>query len=133
VFFTVTDGIISYHPELAGIVEGVGTNRLVLKGLPVSIDATEAGRELVYLSGVNSLDGNELVNLAETMFHGNLLPTSHNSDIEWEYGFMIGSGVIGKFTFRLLLDGTITYRPEFDDYVTGRGTNSLKIKRFDPL
>ena len=134
VFFTVTGGIISYHPELEreGIVEGAGTNTLVLKGRHVSIDTTAAANNLVYLPGVNDLDGRDLVNIAKTTFCGNLLPTSHNSDIEWEYGFMIGSGVAGTFTFRLLLDGTITYRDEFNTDVTGRGTNSLKIDRFFP-
>jgi|CXWL01.1.fsa_nt_gi hypothetical protein len=132
VFFTVTGGIISYDPALQarGIVQGAGTNTLVLKGRHVSIDTTAAANDLVYLPGVNDLDGRDLVNIAKTTFCGNLLPTSHNSDIEWEYGFMIGSGVAGTFTFRLLLDGTITYRDEFLPHVTGRGTNSLKIKRF---
>ncbi|TKB67398.1 MAG: hypothetical protein E8D52_12545 [Nitrospira sp.] len=130
VFFTVTDGFISYHPELEGIVEGAGTNRLVLKGLPVCIDTTEADNDLVYLPGVNSLDGNPLVNLAKTTFHGKLLPTSHGINQEWEYGFMIGSGVAGTFTFRLLLDGTITHGSVVVGSVTGWGTNSLKIKSF---
>ncbi len=131
-FFTVTGGIISYDPalELAGIVEGAGSNRLVLKGRHVIIDTTEANNSLVYLPGVNDLDGRDLVNIAKTTFCGNLLPTSHNSDIEWEYGFMIGSGVPGTFTFRLLLDGTITHGSVVGGSVTGWGTNSLKIKSF---
>jgi plastocyanin len=130
--FTVKDGIISYDPELEGIVSGSGTSTLILSGLPLTIDASEVTGFLVYLPGVYGLDGSDVSNASRPVYTGNFLPNCHDSTDGWEYWFNIDSGVVATFTFKLQIDGNVTYKPEFDDSVTGRGTNMLKISRFTP-
>jgi hypothetical protein len=130
--FTVKDGIISYDAELEGIVSGAGTSTLILNGLPLTIDASTVEGFLIYLPGVYGLDGFDISNASRPLFTGNFLPNCHDSNDGWEYWFNIDSGVLATFTFKFQIDGIVTYKPEFDASVTGRGTNVLKISNFTP-
>ncbi len=130
--FTVKDGIISYEAELEGVISGAGTSALVLHGLPVTIDATEVQGFITYMQVVYALEGFETSNANRPFFTGNLLPNCHDSNDGWEYWFIIGSGMVASFTFKVQLNGLFTYKPEFDNSVTGRGTNMLKISSFTP-
>jgi LGFP repeat len=130
--FTVKDGIISYDAELEGVISGAGTSALVLHGLPVTIDATEVQGFITYMQVVYGLEGFETSNANRPFFTGNLLPNCHDSNDGWEYWFIIASGMVASFTFKVQLNGLFTYKPEFDNSVTGRGTNMLKISSFTP-
>jgi hypothetical protein len=131
--FIVKDGIISYDPELEGVISGAGTNALVLHGLPITIDATEVQDFLVYIPAVYGLDGFDTSNASRPLFTGNFLPNCHDITDGWEYRFNIAGGVNASFTFKVQLNGLVAYKPEFDDSVTGRGTNVLKISSFTPF
>jgi hypothetical protein len=133
VYFTVTAGIITYDPELEGVISGAGTSALVLHGLPITIDATEVQDFLVYIPAVYGLDGFETSNASRPLFTGNFLPNCHDITDGWGYRFNIAGGVNASFTFKVQLNGLVTYEPEFDDSVTGRGTNVLKISSFTPF
>jgi hypothetical protein len=130
--FTVKNGMIDYNPELEGVIGGKGTSTLILRGLPITIDATEVEGFLTYIPGVYGLDGFDTSNADRPLFTGNFLPNCHDATDGWEYWFNITSGVVASFTFKVCLDGTIAYTPAFDDSVKGRGTNVLKISKFTP-
>jgi hypothetical protein len=130
--FTVKDGIISYDPELEGVISGAGTNALVLHGVPITIDATEVQGFITYLQVVYALQGADISNANRPFFTGNLLPDCHDINDGGAYYFIIASGVVGSFTFKVQLNGLVTYKPEFDSSVTGRGTNVLKISSYEP-
>jgi hypothetical protein len=130
--FTVKDGIISYEAELEGVISGAGTSALVLHGLPVTIDATEVQGFITYMQVVYGLEGFDTTNASRPFFTGNLLPNCHDINDGWEYYFIIASGMVASFTFKVQLNGLVTYKPEFDNSVTGRGTNMLKISSFTP-
>ncbi len=130
--FTVKDGIISYDPELEGVISGAGTSALVLHGLPITIDATEVQGFITYMQGVYALEGFDVSNANRPFFTGNFLPDCHDINDGGAYYFIIASGVVGSFTFKVQLNGLVTYKPEFDNSVTGRGTNLLKISSFTP-
>jgi hypothetical protein len=130
--FTVKDGIIGYNAELEGVITGKGTSTLVLRGLPVTIDATEVTGFVTYIPGIYGLDGFDTDNAFRPLFTGNLLPNCHDATDGWDYWINIDSGVVASFLFKVCLDGTFSYKPAFDDSVKGRGTNVLKISKYTP-
>lgn len=130
--FTVKDGLISYDPKLEGIISGMNTSTLVLNGLPLTIDATAITNHAVYLGGVYSVDGGDTSRASRPFAAGNFLPTSNDGIAGWEYAFIMDSGVVATFTFKLSIDGKAIFNNNFNDSVLGNGTNSIKILEFIP-
>ena len=131
--FTVKEGIIDYAAELDSVIAGKGTNTLILIGVPITIDATKVTDPLVYMPGVYGLDGFDVTNASRPLQTGNFLPNCHDIDDGWPYYFIIAGGVVATFQFKIQLNGLVTYKSEFDDSVTGKGTNLLKILKFTPV
>jgi hypothetical protein len=130
--FTVKDGKISYDPKLEGIISGINTSTLVLNGLPLTIDATAITNHIVYLGGVYSLDGGDPLRASRSFAFGNFLPTSNDGMDGWEYTFIMDSGVVASFTFKLTIDGKAIFKTQFNDTVLGNGSNNIKILEFTP-
>ncbi len=130
--FTIREGLISYAADLEGVVQGAGTNTLILNGLPLTIDAQAVRDKLIILPGVYGLSPDPIEHLSRPLATGRFLPTSHDGTDGWFYAFSIGSGETSTFQFQLCLDGTVHYNPVFEGEVQGEGTNTLTIHELIP-
>lgn len=81
---------------------------------PVSVDATQLMYRFFVIPGVTSgwVD-------SRTVQPFNLAPG--------QYAFQVGSGYYADFTFTVTPTGTVDYSTSFDTFLSGRGTNTLKI------
>jgi hypothetical protein len=81
---------------------------------PVSIDATQLMYRYFVIPGVTGgwVD-------SRTVQTFNLAPG--------QYNFQIGSGYYADFTFSVSTTGTVDYSTSFNNFLSGRGTNTLKI------
>jgi hypothetical protein len=128
--FTIKEGVVSYPAELEGIVEGSGSNTLVLRGLPLTVDGRAIQDKLVIIPGAYGLDPDPLEHMHRPLVTGQFLPTSTDGTDGWFYWFNIDSGEVATFSFQLCLDGAVRYDPQFEGMVRGHGTNVLTILEF---
>jgi LGFP repeat len=132
VFFEVKAGVISYDPNLEGIVSGSGTNTLNVHGCEITVDATGSDNDLIFLPGPNGFGGDHFTNLSGQRTILRLLPTANTSEDGWQYYFTIASAVIASFTFRILPNGLLDFESSFEPNVTGMGTTELIITKLIP-
>lgn len=130
--FTIREGVISYAADLEGVVQGAGTNTLIMNGLPLTIDGRAVQDKLVMLPGVYGLSPDPIEHMSRPLATGRFLPTSHDGTDGWFYSFNIDSGEMSTFEFQVCLDGTVHYDPIFEGEVQGEGTNTLTIQKLIP-
>ncbi|HEY0641127.1 MAG TPA: hypothetical protein VGD67_26140 [Pseudonocardiaceae bacterium] len=106
-------GNIDYPAEFEHFLDGDGTNRLTLVGLPVTVDAR-------YLPGLGVLPVQAGNTRDDFISHETvrLLPST-------VYYWQQGSGRTVNFRAALRRDGTWWYDARFDGYMAGRGTGTL--------
>ena len=128
--FEIKEGKISYDSKLEGVVSGKNTSNLILNGLTLTIDATAITDHIVYLGGVYGID-NESLSIVNRKFEsGNFLPTSNDGIDGWEYAFIMDSGLVASFTFKLTIEGKVIFNTQFNNTVLGNGSNNIKILEF---
>lgn len=111
--FTVTvTGMVNYASALEGILEGAGTNTLLVNGAAIEIDFSQMTPGLG-LSGVTGFVPPQVLNKR-------LLPGGHSLT----YNTPIDSPVVD---FTVLLDGTVDYVLEFEGILEGSGTSNLLV------
>ena len=118
--FTVQNGKIDYPHSLDGIISGRGTNKLMLTGVRITIDAR-------YIIGKGVMfDGT-----FESFIVGNVLP---NDRAIGKFAFTMGSSIVSDFGFDVAIDGTIHFDvAKYGRYAKGDGTKILKLLGYPVL
>jgi hypothetical protein len=124
--FRVTPtGTIDYDAEYDGFLQGRGTNRLVLRGLSVTLDA----RYLGIGNGAGVLLCEVPMTNADWILHQTvrLLPGSY-------YRVQQGSGLGSSFSFKLRADGNFEYESTYDvaakGFLAGNRTSTLIFRGY---
>jgi hypothetical protein len=108
-FYTVTaDGRFEYDSSMSSYLDGSGTTTLVVRGLPVTIDATRMAGAFFLANDVGTQFDN-------TVHVVRLLPGQH---------FFFTTAL--SFFFTVQPDGTVDYDPGLTG-VSGRGTSTLVV------
>ncbi len=116
VTFTVTEGIVNYDHSIDNIVNGRGTNTLVLMGVKITIDAR-------YIIGKGVWLGNVCDDFSATIT-GYFLPNvaAH------KYSFIVGSGIVAAFEFNITIGGKVTFDTvRYNHYAQGNNTDTLTL------
>ena len=122
-FRVTSDGTVDYDAKFDAFLQGRGTNRLVLRGHSVTIDARYLGMS----DGAGVLLCDVPMTNADWILHQTLrlLPGSH-------YRLQQGSGLVSSFTFKLAVDGTFAYDPAYDvaahGFLAGSGSATLPLR-----
>jgi hypothetical protein len=104
-------GVISYDPSLNSILSGRGTNQLLVKGAPVTVDPralTNPFLEVDYY----------ITEQKAAPFTLTLLPGSH----------LLSNAGGGSVAFTVNANDTVDYDPSLNSILSGRGTNQLLVK-----
>jgi hypothetical protein len=114
----LASGLVDFAPALDGFASGRGTTTLRVNGYEVQIDGTALGPGTIDLRTFGFAPG---AGLDQSQVHSLwLVPGTY------EYGPPLGSGPT-RFTWTLLIDGTIDFNPALEPCVSGRGTNRLTV------
>lgn len=118
--FKVHNGNIEYDHSLDSIISGRGTNRLMLTGVRITIDAR-------YIIGKGVMfDGT-----FESFIVGNVLP---NNTAIGKFAFTMGSSIVSDLVFDVAMDGTIHFDVvKYGCYAKGDGTKILKLLGYPVL
>ena len=114
--FQITpEGLIEYDHSLDSVLEGRGCYRLVLHGIPLSVDATNLSATFFNLNS-STIGGTDYPNQRRTF---SLLPGSYTfcSPSFWDC-----------LAFTLTPAGTLDYDPSLDAFFQGRGTRALTVR-----
>ena len=98
-FKVKSDGTVDYDQKFAAFLQGRGTSKLTINGLPVTLDAR-------YLSGsgvVLGVPDPKWITYQKCF----MVPASH-------YQVQQGSGEVTSFGFKLGLDGKFSFDPKYD-------------------
>jgi hypothetical protein len=120
--FTVTGGIVNYDHNIDNIVNGRGTNSLVLIGVKITIDARYLIGNGVMLGGV--------WNDFRVLITGYFLPNvaSH------KYSFIVGSGIVAAFEFNITIGGKVVFDTvRYNHYAQGNNTDTLTLLGYPVL
>jgi hypothetical protein len=115
-------GHVVIDPKYAGFAEGVGSQRLTIRGYPIRID----GRRLTHGLLPLMLRRNDDF-LSQTEVHSlTLIPAE-------SYGFQPGSGVVADMSFAVDLNGLLDYPASCDGFLSGRGSDRLTLLGYPVL
>ena len=114
--FTVeADGTLQFDPALDPLIDGRGTNDMVLRGTPVTIDLSELSYNKIDLVGAGNLTG------ATGPVSVILMPGGHGLTMA------TGSGPEPGFDFTVEANGTLQFDPSLDSLIDGRGTRDMVL------
>jgi hypothetical protein len=113
VSFTVTsDGTVEYDPGLRGVLEGEGTNALVVKGREITVDATALS-----LTSIAPVLFSYPEISTQAPFKLTLLPAHAG------YSFILGSVMWSNFYFDLDVAGQLHISDLYSGFASANGSN----------
>ena len=114
--FTVgADGTLQFDPSLDSLIDGRGTNDMVLRGTRVNIDVSALSYNKIDLIGAGNLTGatGPAPFILMPGGHGLIMATTQNPE--------------PGFDFTVEADGTLQFNPSLDSLIGGRGTNDMVL------
>ncbi len=115
--FDVTSaGTIDFDAEFESFLSGRGTSALTINGHYVNVDATALSSTLFALPSTFGLNTPIDATVTQPL---TLIPAT--------YGFLVGSGQVATFRWTIAINGAIEYDAEFDDFLGGRGSDTLVV------
>ncbi|MFD0507027.1 Ig-like domain-containing protein [Streptomyces chiangmaiensis] len=113
------DGNVDYNPEFDEFLDGRGSSRLTVLGRLVDVDGIALSHDLIPMN----LAGNAGPLPRSQVHRLTLMPAAN-------YGFQPGSGIVGNWLFDVKPDGKVDYKPEFDQFLNGRDTQTLVLRGY---
>jgi len=113
--FSVTaQGTVDYDTSFDAFLSGRGTSTLTVVGLKVTLDARYLSGLGILLPGLHPEGAADFISYKTC----HMVPAPN-------YFVQQGSGQVANFSFDLLPDGTFSFRPEFNGFVSGNGSSTL--------
>lgn len=124
--FSIESGLVNYPSDCEPFLSGRGTNKLILNGFDITIDARYLiGNGLVFNGVLGYGGGDPKGNGDQLVIYRTctLLPGIN-------YYFVAGSGLYADFKFTVEKDGSLTVDPIYNKFTKKIGTDTLIIEGF---